>query len=227
MRITFLIQRLKRPRHATGPLAKAHRVFGGGMMALSEQQWDFVDQAFEIDYMGAAEYEFGSFGKAMQMLMEANERVAFGIVIDRKDVALNGSRSFNKKLKKADAPSEPAVVYVLCQTGLRDEIEKRIRQLANDGIESLRWVRDDTFMHRTLDPLNEWDEKTVGWLEIDNGFFFFTDKEMWRAVCAWFDLETKDVEAEIEGEVVARRAASPNRRARKKRVREPRNHQAG
>ena len=30
----------------------------------------------------------------------------------------------------------------------------------------------------------------VGWLELDNGFMFFTDEKMWRGSCKWFEVAT-------------------------------------
>jgi len=30
----------------------------------------------------------------------------------------------------------------------------------------------------------------VGWLELDNGFMFFSDQKMWRASCDWFGVKT-------------------------------------
>jgi len=66
---TWLLQRLKKSRYnpdSKSPLAKAHRVFGGGMLGLNEKQWDLLDPIFEIDYMGAAEFEFGTIPKCLK-----------------------------------------------------------------------------------------------------------------------------------------------------------------
>ncbi len=31
----------------------------------------------------------------------------------------------------------------------------------------------------------------LGWLELNNGFFFFIDKEMWENTCSLFNMESK------------------------------------
>ena len=31
-----------------------------------------------------------------------------------------------------------------------------------------------------LRPTNDWDRDVCGWLELDNGFMFFIDEEMWE-----------------------------------------------
>ena len=58
----YLIQRLQRAR-GTSPFA-----FGGGNTAETQQAVKKLDECFSFDYMGAAEYEFGAFPKALKIL---------------------------------------------------------------------------------------------------------------------------------------------------------------
>lgn len=199
MRATWLVQRLLKPRTPrpdgkTHPLDKAHRVFGGGMLGLTKEMWDFVDPVFEIDYMGAAEYEFGTIPRVLKELIDAPELTAFSFVVERKDIAPNewgrGYLARDKRgKKKAPAgppmPTEPATLYVLCRTEHAVEAEARVRGLASDKLK----VRDRPALERALDPLNDRDRRIAGWFELTNGFFFFTDEQMWREVCGWFGIE--------------------------------------
>lgn len=37
---------------------------------------------------------------------------------------------------------------------------------------------------------DRYERRTAGWLELDNGFLFFTDESMWRATCDLFGVTT-------------------------------------
>lgn len=187
MQESFLVQRLRRPKKITGPLSKAHRVFGGGMLGLSEAQWDFVDEVFEIDYMGKAEFEFGEFPRAMKKLIDEKERVAFLFSIERCQIRPNPARKpvRKKDRKKSGHPSDPATIYVVCASSQREHVEQNIRKLAAGQLNPCR----DIFLDRALDPLTEYDNGVVGWFDLRNAFFFFSDKVMWQGVAAWFELE--------------------------------------
>ena len=76
MKRTWLVQRLEAPRPKTGnPLDKAHRVFGGAMLGLTEQAWDVLDQVCTVDYMGSAEYEWGNLPTSLHALAEDSEKL--------------------------------------------------------------------------------------------------------------------------------------------------------
>lgn len=190
---------IRRPEGAKPlPLDKLHRFFGGGMLGLTEKAWDLFDPVFDIDYMGAAEYEFGTFPRAIKELIDgfrASGVVAFQFAIERKDVLPNdwgrGSLAFNRKGKKKrppaelSRPTEPAIVYMLCRSDHATEAEAVVRRIVGGTLK----VRDVTMINHALDPLDDRDRKWAGWFELDNGFFFFVDEGMWRSVCEWFGIE--------------------------------------
>ena len=188
-----LIQRLQTPfkrSPANELLAKAHRVFGGGMHGLTDQAWDFLEEAFILDYMGASEYEMGSFQRSMQrIIVEASSKAlkAFSFTVERHDVAPSPSRKFRPKKKKdgfPDPPTDDVTVYVICRKSQAVEVEVVIRNILKDQHQT----RDDTMIHRTLDPTSQFDGKIVGWMSIDDDVFFFVDETMWTVVKGWLDL---------------------------------------
>jgi hypothetical protein len=186
---TWLVQRLGVPPKKTGgPFDKAHRVFGGGMLGLAKETWDVVDEVFDIDYMGAAEYEFGIFPKTMDALVQCAKReelTAFSIEVKRKDIAKNSGRRWVADDKEPPPkPKGPATIYIVCRTADATEVEERVRGLVAGKVD----VRDGTRIECALDPVNEWDGKIRGWLELNNKFLFFTDETMWNGVRQWFAL---------------------------------------
>lgn len=195
MKETWLIQRLGPPPTSEWE-AKATQVFGGGMMMLSKDAWKICQQAFNFDYMGAAEYEFGTVPRVLRELAEfPTNLTAFSFTLKKHEIKPNYSREIAwrdarrkelatakaqgkraKRAKKVLPQRESAEIYVICRKEHREEVEKRIRLLA---LEKLR-VRDWTAFAQALDPAEEYDTNRIGWLEIDNGFFFFTDKTAWE-----------------------------------------------
>ncbi len=185
---TFLVQRLHKPVKKTGsPLDNAHRVFGGGMMEISSKLWDMLDPVFTIDYMGAAEYEFGTVPKILQdMLKDAKILEGFSFSMERKDVVSNRERTWSKKpAKLPPAPTDPVTIYVLCRSTQKDGVTEVIRSI----VAGRREVRDSTHIEDTLDPIRDFHGRTVGWLELNNGFFWFTDKTMWEGTLELFGTE--------------------------------------
>ena len=71
---------------------------------------------------------------------------------------------------------------MLCRAPQADEVRERIRKLA---VRRIR-VKMGTRFDLALDPVETWDHEIVGWLELDNGFFFFLDKDMWTATTMMF-----------------------------------------
>jgi hypothetical protein len=189
MRESYLVQRLKHPPKKTGgPLDKAHRVFGGHGIGLSDEAWDIVDEIFEIDYMGSAEYEFGVFPKTLAAMADGRSKlVAYELELKRKEVATNEMRKYKKgkaKEKLPPKPTEPVTVYVVCRKEHRDGADEAIRAMAKGKLRT----RDGSHMVSTLDPIEDYEGKIVGWLELNNGFFFTVDKTMWERFCELFEV---------------------------------------
>ena len=182
-RRTWLVQRLTKPRFTDHPLGSVIEAFsfGGGRLngGLSREAMDLLRPIFAFDYMGAAEFEFGAVPKALGSLAENPKTlVADAFTIRLADVA-GGYRETTKP-----APDAEATVYVLCRKRERDAVEACVRTLAAKDYT----LKEATRLPSTLRPSSEYDGETVGWLELDNGFMFFTDRDMWSATCALFGL---------------------------------------
>lgn len=195
MHDTYLVQRLTRPWRsdrgsAAQPPPVAKRVFLPTTTP-GTPEWKeaatLLHWFIAFDFMGAAEYEFGSVRDAIARLVrDSDQVVASQMVLSANEIPPNHRRDspvYTKRGKPAKkqpvrAPVVDRTVYMLCRQADADEVCERIRKLATRRIR----VKMGTLFDLALDPVEEWDSKTVGWLELDNGFFFFLDKDMWTAM---------------------------------------------
>lgn len=174
---TRLIQRLKKP-YPNDKLLNALS-FGGGLLngGINKQAMELINDVFRFDYMGAAEFEFGAVPEAMQRLLK-EEKVKTTINIKASDIR---SRWVSKRDKVSYKDIE---VYILCAKNELDDVEKIVRSVFN-GEKDLD-LKCGSDAARSVDINTEDIRKSHGWLELDNGFFFFVDKEMWNKTCALF-----------------------------------------
>jgi hypothetical protein len=180
MKNSYLIQRLKKPYGASNPFS-----FGGGLRngGLSEEAMELLNGVFSFDYMGAAEFEFGAVPKALQLIAkDANQYLTTTLSIPQNKVA----KAWRDK--STEAPTGEAVVYVICRKGDVQEVHIRIKQFAANKYD--KNLKETTRLPGALRPIDDWDRDVQGWLELDNGFFFFTDKEMWKKTAELFGIET-------------------------------------
>ena len=179
-----LIQRLKAAPKSEFH-AKAEQVFGGGMLMLSPEAWKVLQAIFSIDYMGRAEFEFGTIPNTLKaMAGDADKLRAFTVTIPAADIEPNyerkrparTARGKPRKKQPVHPPVTDKTVYVLAREAHKAEIPERLKLLAGRKIRLLEYSR----FPEALDPMTDFDRDVRGWLEIDNGFFFFTDADMWR-----------------------------------------------
>lgn len=208
---TWLIQRLNRPYERTERgdfLAKASEVFGGGSLQMSEDGKKVIRDAFSFDYMGAAEFEWGAVPNALQGLArDHKDLIAFPFPVSSSHIAPNYWResiAWKERRKELDAAKkagtkpprkkkpkfgdiEDATLYVLCRDRHEAYVKKVILMCASDNIR----LKESTCMKDALDPepSANYRERLGGWFELDNGFFFFKDREMWERTCALFGVE--------------------------------------
>lgn len=178
MRESWLIQRLQPPLTG-GPLLFA---FGGGLRngGLSDEAITLLRGIFNFDYMGSAEFEFGAVPKALRGLAaDADQLTAATLPIDLVDVPRHW------RDKTTSEPSGRATIYVLSRREHLEEVTERIQTWATT--EQVR-MKEPTNLTTVLrpDPGGGYVPNTCGWLELDNGFFFFTSAEMWRKTCEVF-----------------------------------------
>lgn len=186
---SYLIQRLERPYR----LGTEHPLFGkdnpfsfgGGLVngGLSKEAMDLTREIWAYDYMGSAEFEWGAVPEALQKLAKS-ELETGTITIALNDVAKDW-RDKSKKAVKGEA-----TIYVLAPVGCLEEIEKRVRAYAADSNDPDYRLKERTNLSSTLRPYSEYDGRTVGWLELDNGYMFFTDEDMFKSTCSLFGVES-------------------------------------
>ena len=183
MKRSYLIQRLTRPFRFHGvdnPFA-----FGGGLKngGLSDDAMSLLREVFSFDYMGAAEFEFGAVPAALNNLAcSGGTGALLGFPME---VAFP---KFGKRDWCPDGYSGEggeSDVFVICRHDHKDEIVSRIAAWAK--AESYGDTKEAINLFQSLHYTGEPDSRCAcGWLELDNGFMFFTDKEMWQQCCRLF-----------------------------------------
>jgi hypothetical protein len=204
LEMSYLIQRLMKPLRAPGKLGALARdnpfAFGAGRKngGLSDEAMDLLRDVFSFDYMGAGEFEFGAVPRALGKLAEAarhDDLAEFELEVALSDV----EKPYDaKRLPPDDATG---VVYVLCPGAWADEVTRRIRFYAAHQYprdEHRYQLKEPTSLNRALLPVNEWDERRCGWLELDNGYAFFTDLDMFVKTCELFGVATDEWDASEE-----------------------------
>lgn len=190
MNSTYLVQRLEAPPKSE-PAARMLQAFGGGNLGFSPAAWKVLQSHVSISYMGAAEYEFGAIPQCLQELArDADDLGAFSLIVPaeaikpnalRRPVAKTETRKGSKK-QPAQPPVTDREVFVLCRKTQKTGVIERILLLAGDMVPTK--MRPE--FAEALDPSPEYPVRTIGWLELDNGFFFFLDKEMWSGMTQLF-----------------------------------------
>jgi hypothetical protein len=180
---SWLVQRLNRPpKSSIMGLADNPFSFGGGLRngGLSPEAMDLLRPIFSFDYMGAAEFEFGAVPQALQG-MAGEDLVATKIEIPLAEV-----------IKPWDfvgeVPAGDATIYLLTPKEVVDATVERVRDWAS-GRPNLK---EGLFLDRALLPKDDDWMRTEGWLELDNGFMFFTSEQMWRATAELFGVDVDE-----------------------------------
>jgi hypothetical protein len=187
LRRSWLVQRLNKPRGTATILGADNPfAFGGGMKngGLSDEAMGLLRDIFSFDYMGAAEFEFGKVPKALQAIAKRADTLAafsFPITLSKVEADFRDKRP---------APEGTGTVYVLCPGDWADAVQARIEAWAAEAYN--RDLKETLKLSGALRPFHEWDHETAGWLELDNGFMFFTDRDMWAATAALFGVSINE-----------------------------------
>lgn len=179
MRSSWLIQRLNKPRGHINPFS-----FGGGLRngGLSDEAMDLLNGIFSFDYMGAAEFEFGAVPKTLrEMAKNSKKYEAFTI-----QIPLNKVEKDWRDKSESEISGE-AVIYVICNKNDIEEVASRIEGYAFHRYNSN--LKETTRLATVLRPHGEFINDTQGWLELDNGYFFFINREMWEKVAELFEIK--------------------------------------
>lgn len=164
---SYLIQRLQRPHVPMGRLKDNPFAFGGRLRngGLSDEAMDLLRPVFAFDYMGAAEFEFGAVPEALSGMVK-DELTTFTFSVIHK--------------------GESHLMYGIARTGDAPDIPGRVQSWMLPYGKRPR-MKEQPMLERSLDGEDDW--AALGWLELDNGFFVFIDKEMWTATAAIFGLK--------------------------------------
>lgn len=190
MKESWLVQRLNAPspmrvegREVDNPFSFGGLQNGG----LSDEATNLLRGVWSFDYMGAAEFEFGAVPKALRKIAGA-KLTAFDVTIPREQIA-DGWRG--------DKAATEGVVYVLCPVDFKPQVCERIVEFAKDEVR----LKEPT---RLPDALRGDEDRRLpqGWLELDNGFLFFTDPEMWVKAALLFGVNVEAAEIKNREETV-------------------------
>lgn len=189
MERSWLVQRLKKSYKNDGIFGGKDNpfAFGGGLRngGLSDEAMDMLREIFSFDYMGAAEFEFGAVPKALQAIAKnADKYKALSFSLPLNKVA-KGWRD-----KSTEDPTGNAEIFVICNKVDTDEVLIRIMSWASEPYEKTHQLKETTMLSQTLRPDSDWETRVLGWFELDNGYFFFIDKEMWQKTSELFGLKT-------------------------------------
>lgn len=173
---SWLVQRLEAPRGAANPFS-----FGGGLRngGLSDEAMGLLRGVFSFDYMGAAEFEFGAVPEALGAIASNKRLTAFAFEVPLSKVA--------KGFRETEPPAAraKATVYVICDERHVDAVKEFVRLDAARKVD----LKESTRLSEVLRPSGPYQPTVVGWLELNNGFFFFTDEQMWLNTALLFGVQ--------------------------------------
>lgn len=167
LRRTYLVQRLNEPMGGLFGMKDNPFSFGGGLVngGLSKEFMDLVRPIFSFDYMGSAEFEFGAVPKSFQYIA-------------------NNIKNYNTH----ELMIGKEKVFVICQNDVTTEVDEVIKQLAKNKIHT----KESTNLDAALGLSKYYPRekcRTIGWLEIDNHFMFFTNEATFNKVAVLFGLK--------------------------------------
>ena len=197
---TWLLQRLKPPFANQSELTERWNSlsFGGGYKngGLSDEALKLFSQFIQFDYMGAAEFEYGAVPKAFKAMTQPGSELTASrhAVSGPRYVGffdLKGSPDERRQEKaRREQEIRTAEIFILSPKRLLPHVEEIIDQLARLGNDRGELQETADFPRAAFgDPKSDRYLNTVGWLELDNGFMFFTDRTMFEACARIFGVE--------------------------------------
>jgi len=158
MESTYLIQRLEKPKGFINPFS-----FGAtGNGILSKDAQELLKNIWSFDYMGSSKFEWGAVPKALQKIAKY----------------CGEGRAFTSTLNLEKE------VYYICEKKDKSEVVEVIKKLGKNEYEPFH-LKEYCGFEKNLKG-NEFAQRYVGWLELDNGFMFFVNKEMYDATSTLF-----------------------------------------
>lgn len=150
MNRTHLIQRLKNPMGRVSPFS-----FGGGLIngGFSKEGMNLLGSVCSFDYMGSSEFEWGAVPEAFRFMGE-------------------------QAVKNNLVSGKTNDVFYICPSQYESGVKEVIEKLLLD--EYVFRLKEYCGLKDYFSNKNKWSRDTVGWVELDNGFMFFTDEIMFE-----------------------------------------------
>lgn len=189
MQKPVLVQRLQIPFKQKSPLLDLANAFsfGGGLKdgGLSENGLRLIENIFRFGYMGAAEFEWGAVPDALNKIARNRKSyITFEILVKTKE---SGSGN----------------VYVICDRAIYQDVTEWIKRKAFDEFDKECWTMEHVWLQHAINSENRIFSGVCGWLELNNGFFFFTNKEMFSKTKELFGLNFVDKLGTLFGDKLA------------------------
>lgn len=189
----YLLQIMKKPKYTEGDggKPKPHHVFGGQNMGMSTEAWDVIDQLCTLHYMGASEFEFGIFPKAivaMSELIKAQGVLSYSEQFLPAERNLNYKRKIYHRDKFVLTPARSACLYLftpLANYGVTTDLEwsEDAHKYLVDLVRQKSTTKESTRIPEALDPLDSHDSEFGGWLDLENLCMAFSDYKMYADFC--------------------------------------------
>lgn len=176
MERSYLVQRLQHPIGAD-PLSFGLAGLKNG--GLSKQDFQVLNQVIRFDYMGSAEFEWGAIPEALNHIWDNRGNYLFG------EITLH----YRYKDWRSDEISEGnKTVYYVCSKEDESEVKSRLSKWAlNDDVNDNR-MKESLLFGAAMAGKSSKISPIVGWLELNNRFFFFLDKKMFEDIVHLFEI---------------------------------------
>jgi len=190
MNRTHLVQRLMMP-YKTDSDSNIDKLFeanpfsfGGGLKngGIPENGMKLIKNIFQFDYMGSSEFEWGAVPNALcKIAKNAKKYIAHEILIPWK------FKNWEPNLKKLKTLKSKSPVYIIDRMEWSQEVTDFIKRQAVNPYNNTDVLKESTLLGYCLAKSDS--RYARGWLELDNGYFFFIDKEMFDKTCKLFNIK--------------------------------------
>lgn len=181
MKKSYLIQRLKKPFKIEDKLKNLQNIFsfGGGLTSggLSKEAMGLIKNIFRFDYMGSSEFEWGAVPEAIQKIAKSAKNKTL--------IAFTDKIQYKYEDFNSDINSGVESIYIICNKEHKEEVIKRIEKYAK---KSYHYTKELINLNASLSGIEGYFKDIVGWLELDNGYFFFSDENMFNKTCQLFGI---------------------------------------
>ena len=169
---TYLVQRLKMPGYGQ-KAENAEAEFKKGLFVdgekLSSEAMSVFKSLWIWDFMGAAEFEFGSIPKSLRVLARSDFSI-WEVSVPLS--SLTKPHLWGKQKYKTREEQE-IFFHVVGPAEYKEEINGVILEVCKG-----KRLKERSYISDTIWIDSDYRDEVRGWFEIDNGFFFFLDQNI-------------------------------------------------